>query len=616
MKKPYLALLLAAMFSQPGQAALKPDSEAIVAIKLDKQCRWQVKKGIDCTIAQQTTILKDAGRELGTYTLWVNEGDKVDLLEAYTLQPDGRKLAVPSRDIQRGDVPGQNGFQGYRFIKLAYPEVAVGSTLVIRQRRQEALVAPYSDLSERFVATTDAARLDQLNLRIESDKPLHWRSKYTEGLLQVAQQDEGRVFTASLTQPLFLDTTESGRRFRFRLGPQLEISTEPDASRYLAPVAQAFDQRLRDALPPRAQATVESVKGMPWQQQVAGVLRDINERIRYMGDWRLNENGHIPFTLAQIEQRGFGDCKDMALTLAAMLRAVGLQAEVALVRSDMDNTPPLLTPHGYLNHAIVHLRVDGRDYWLDGTQKLNALGGVVSQLEDRPAYLLRDGGVQAATIATNDPLQSREQQQIDYTLGADGEWRVGGTNVLSGVVASKQLLTELEDGPQALDRELADTFTYGSMKLKDAKVVRPELVRLIDAPFGYSMNASMQNFSRPLGRFRLVDMRLLDQRLAALREYQAKAGVSDYLLESGGWDVTVRLHGVRVVAEPERCKVDSPWLDFRIEPVKVADGVGLRQQGLRKRLWVTAEELASPAFARLLDELEQCDAQSQILLQK
>lgn len=616
MKKTLMALLLAGIYSQGGQAALKPESEAVVSLKLDKQCRWQVQKGSDCTITQQTTILKDAGRELGSYTVWANAGDKVEVEEAYTLQPDGRKLKVPSRDIQQGDVPGENGFQGHRFIKLAFPEVAVGSTLVIRQRRQEAQVAPFANLSERIRMDADAVRYDQLNLRIESDQPLHWRSKYADGLFQVAQQHEGRVLTASLTQPLFLDTTESSHRFRFRLGPQLEVSTEPDALRYLAPVAQAFEQRLRDALPSRAQSTVDSVKGLPWQQQVAAILRDVNERIRYMGDLRRSDNGYIPFTLAQIEQRGFGDCKDMALTLAAMLRAAGLQAEVALVQAGVDNTPPLVTPHGYLNHAIVHLQVEGRDYWLDGTQKLNALGGVVSQLEDRPAYLLRDGSVQAATIATNDPLQSREQQQIDYTLGADGEWRVTGTNALSGVMASKQLLTELEDGPQALDRELADTFTYGSMKQKDAKVVRPDLVRLIDTPFRFSVNASMQNFSRPLGRFRLVDMRLLDQRLAALREYQAKAGVSDYLLETGGWDVTVRLHGVRVVAEPERCKVDSPWLDFYIEPVKVADGVGLRQQGLRKRLWVTAEELASPAFTRLLDELEQCDAQSQILLQK
>ena len=616
MKKTLMALLLAGIYSQGSQAALKPESEAVVAVKLDKQCRWLVQKGSDCTITQQTTILKDAGRELGTYTLWVNEGDKVEMLEAYTLQADGRKLAVPSRDIQRGDVPGQNGFQGYRFIKLAYPEVAVGSTLVVRQRRQEARVAPYADLSERFVATVDAARLDELNLRIESDKPLHWRGKNTDGLLQVAQQNEDKVLTASLTRPFFLDTTETGRRFRFRQGPQLEISTEPDALRYLAPVAQAFEQRLRDALPPRAQATVDGIKGQPWQQQVAAILRDVNERIRYMGDWRLNENGHIPFTLAQIEQRGFGDCKDMALTLTAMLRAAGLQAEVALVRSDVDNAPPLLTPYGYLNHAIVHLQVEGRDYWLDGTQKLNALGGVVSQLEDRPAYLLRDGQVQAALIAANDPLQSQEVQQIDYTPAADGAWQVAGSSTLSGVVARNLLHTELEEGAQALDRELADSFTYGAMRLSNTKVARTPLPRLLDQPYRFTATGSTRNFWRPLARFRLVDLRFLDARLAALREYQAKAGVSDYLLETGGGSATVRLHGVRAVAEPERCEVISPWLEYRIDPLKVADGVGLRQQWLRKRLWVSAEELASPAFAGMLDQLELCEAQSQILLQK
>src|SRR5574343_412459 len=81
-----------------------------------------------------------------------------------------------------------------------------------------------------------------------------------------------------------------------------------------------------------------------WQRQLASLVADVNTRIRYMGDWRISENGYLPFTLAQIEQRGFGDCKDMALTMAAMLRASGLQAQVALVRADVDNTPLLLSP--------------------------------------------------------------------------------------------------------------------------------------------------------------------------------------------------------------------------------------------------------------------------------
>ena len=183
MKKTLMALLLAGIYSQVSQAALKPESEAVVAVKLDKQCRWLVQKGSDCTIDQQTTILKDAGRALGSYTVWANAGDKVEIEEAYTLQPDGRKLKVPSRDIQQGDVPGENGFQGHRFIKLAFPEVAVGSTLVIRQRRQEAQVAPFANLSERIRMDADAVRYDQLNLRIE--------------VVALAQQIHGRFAASS-----------------------------------------------------------------------------------------------------------------------------------------------------------------------------------------------------------------------------------------------------------------------------------------------------------------------------------------------------------------------------------------------------------------------------------
>ena len=38
-------------------------------------------------------------------------------------------------------------------------------------------------------------------------------------------------------------------------------------------------------------------------------MRHINDRYRYLGDWRGTERGQIPFSLQEIESHGYGDCR-------------------------------------------------------------------------------------------------------------------------------------------------------------------------------------------------------------------------------------------------------------------------------------------------------------------
>ncbi|WP_141556688.1 transglutaminase-like domain-containing protein, partial [Bacillus thuringiensis] len=77
-------------------------------------------------------------------------------------------------------------------------------------------------------------------------------------------------------------------------------------------------------LPPAAAAEVEAQRGKPAAEQVAAFMQHINGHYRYLNDQRLAERGLVPFTLAEIEQHGYGDCKDLATLLTAMLRASGI----------------------------------------------------------------------------------------------------------------------------------------------------------------------------------------------------------------------------------------------------------------------------------------------------
>jgi hypothetical protein len=89
-------------------------------------------------------------------------------------------------------------------------------------------------------------------------------------------------------------------------------------------------------------------------------------------------NSHRPHDAAQVLDQRFGDCKDKAVLLVSLLRALGVEAEPALVNTwsggHTSSSPPSASA---FNHAIVHLRRDGSDLWLDPTRTLERgpLGG-------------------------------------------------------------------------------------------------------------------------------------------------------------------------------------------------------------------------------------------------
>lgn len=117
------------------------------------------------------------------------------------------------------------------------------------------------------------------------------------------------------------------------------------------------------------------------------LLTWVQHEVRYTG-LELGENALIPmFPLSTLE-RGFGDCKDQSALLVGMLRALGYEADLALLsvrgRRDVD---PALPGLGGFDHAIVVVRGDGPPLWIDPTNRFLRAGRVAVSLEDRLALI-------------------------------------------------------------------------------------------------------------------------------------------------------------------------------------------------------------------------------------
>ncbi|MBF5046619.1 DUF3857 domain-containing protein [Aggregicoccus sp. 17bor-14] len=128
------------------------------------------------------------------------------------------------------------------------------------------------------------------------------------------------------------------------------------------------------------------------EARLLAALRFAQDEVRYVG-LELGPNTHQPHPPGEVLARRFGDCKDKALLLVALLRRLGIEAAPALVntraRQAVDD---LLPTHAAFDHAIVRAELDGHVYWLDATRTFER--GALAQLQPphlRRALVVRPG---------------------------------------------------------------------------------------------------------------------------------------------------------------------------------------------------------------------------------
>jgi len=119
--------------------------------------------------------------------------------------------------------------------------------------------------------------------------------------------------------------------------------------------------------------TKETVRRMTAGKKTAlekarAVFGYVRDNIRYVGI-EFGRNSLKPHRAEETLRTRYGDCKDTAVLLAALLREAGIPAHVCLVRTRHLGEAPTSVASPYLfNHAVCLVPgLEGVDRWLDGT---------------------------------------------------------------------------------------------------------------------------------------------------------------------------------------------------------------------------------------------------------
>lgn len=388
--------------------------------------------------AAKTIVEQRAVQEHGQYYISYNKTlDEVVAIDAYTLKPDGRRVPLRPdqiKDQQEAASSDAPMFQDTRLKIVVFPEVAAGDQLVVRytvRRNTPLFPGHFEDLSsspfylnKNFVLVydmpasmplhADAVGFVPVPLSPRDVVPAGYRRyqwRYAGGGNQRLEADAVSYldYGKRLAVSTFTDYADFARAFRANTVPGTGSAAPPSPA--IATLARQLTAGLPDA---RARALALS----DW----------VRHNIRYLGVY-IGPGGVVAHPAATVLDNRYGDCKDHAALLEAMLAAVGIGSTGALVNSgnayQLPDTPTL----GVFNHMITY--VPSLDLYLDPTAESTMAGYLPAGILGKPALLLASGSFAMTPILQ--PARSRTTTWFD--IGRDGRSRFKVSKTASGASA-------------------------------------------------------------------------------------------------------------------------------------------------------------------------------------
>jgi tetratricopeptide (TPR) repeat protein len=169
------------------------------------------------------------------------------------------------------------------------------------------------------------------------------------------------------------------------------------------------------------------------------IVEYLNREVRYTGI-EFGDAAIVPHAPSETLARKYGDCKDKATLLVAVLRAAGIPAYVALLNVGRRmNVPSELPGMGMFDHAIAYIPPTGTSpaIWVDATDEYSRFGELPAGDQARMALIARAGttGLVATPEAQSSSNVLREKR--DFYLAENGKARVVETATPQGCFESE-----------------------------------------------------------------------------------------------------------------------------------------------------------------------------------
>ena len=476
-------------------------------------------------------ILRPQGREDAVPVVWYDKDSKVLSMHVWAIGADGHEFAVKDNEIADVGVPGEGGelYVDDRAKVMPNPPASDPGGVVAYE--YELRARPYLRettwrfqgelprlkqsftlvLPEGFTQTTTwAHHAADKGIDMEHQR---WRWQMDKvpsiDLERVPMSPAGMALAGRMT------VHYSGA------GPaQLSDGTWQGIGEWYKVLAE---DRLVATPEISAKAAELTAGKIDFYDKTEAIAEFTQKQIRYFVI-EMGIGGYQPHTAAEIFRGKYGDCKDKATLLSAMLSTVGVHSALLMVHTErgvIDPEAPSIIgnhmiaaieiPKGYESpklRSVVTAKTGKRYLIFDPTWEKTPFGQLEHNLQGSFGVLMEGKDSQVIELPVLDPGLNRIQRSASFQLQADGSLKGSVKDLRFGdlSVGRRTVFThdDAKEQQHYMERVAARDFT--SFTLSDVKVENAEALNK-DLTTTYAVDAA--HFATSVGPLLMVRPRVL-----------------------------------------------------------------------------------------------------------
>lgn len=474
-------------------------------------------------------ILRPQGREDAVVAVPFDKDTKILSLHVWSIGPDGHEYALKDNEIVEYGYPGQGSLFIDEKVKVAKAPARDPGGIVAYEYEQR--IRPY--LTEKtWFFQSDIPRLNQ-------SFTLELPQGYTYGTVW-AHHDQMKA----------VDLEHQRWRWEMKDTPSIDLDhvLMPPSELALAgrmtvhygaqgnssatqgtwqSVGEWYDTLAKDRLvaTPEIAAKAKELTGnkVDFYDKTEAVAEFVQKQIRYFVI-EMGIGGNQPHFAGDIFHNRYGDCKDKATLLSAMLSTVGVHSALVLVddrRGVVDPDAPSIVgdhmiaaieiPEGYSSpklHSVITAKT-GRQYLIfDPTWETTAFGQLEHNLQGGYGVLIEGKDSQIVQFPLLSPELNTIRRAARFQLQPDGSLKGIVTEKRFGDVSEGRRVMyttgDAKEQSDYLDRVMEQDFT--TFKVSDVKVENADSLNK-DLIITYALDA--ERFGKTMGPLLMVRPRVL-----------------------------------------------------------------------------------------------------------
>jgi hypothetical protein len=478
-------------------------------------------------------ILRPQGRDEGIIQVGFDKDTKLLSMNVWSIGPDGHEYAMKDKDYSDVGFPGMEGafeFADDKYRVAHAPGADPGGVVAYEyEQRSRPFVTEKTwffqedipSISQRFALVLPAgytygtvwAHHPPVKVEDLESGPGHWawEVKNTPGI------DLEHVPMSPSAESL------AGRMTIHYAGPGLGLATDGTWQSIGEWYSQLSKDRLVATPEIAAKAQELAADQTDFYGKAEAIAEFVQKQVRYVAI-EVGIGGYQPHAAGDVFHNRYGDCKDKATLVSAMLSTVGVHAALMMVdteRGVVDPDAPSLVgnhvivaievPKGYDSprlHSVVTAKSGRRYLIFDPTWDQTPFGQLEHGLQGSYGILLEGADSQAIELPVLDPKLN--------TIHRTASFRLDSAGVLKGTVVEKRFgdvseyrreiyaTGDAKQQTDSLDRSLERDFTTFS-----AGDVKVENVGSLNRDFTLSYSLSADRYAKAMGQLLLVRPRVL-----------------------------------------------------------------------------------------------------------